>query len=214
MSKMIKTRQKKAIADTATAEDAKARTKHQARCATMPSVSAALVVEAFSAVGEQDLSVLTAELSDHNGKVQEGDLRRAESMLISQAHALQSIFVSMARRSAVNAGQYMGASDTYMRMALRAQNQCRMTLETLATIKNPPVIFAKQANIAAGHQQVNNGSAPRAHAAESQPAPNEKEAICHDSPQTLDISAASGTGQANQADQALAAGHRAKNRGR
>ena len=44
-------------------------------------------------------------------------------------------------------------------MALRAQNQCRMTLETIATIKNPSVVFAKQANIAAGHQQVNNGPA-------------------------------------------------------
>jgi hypothetical protein len=50
-----------------------------------------------------------------------------------------------------------------MRLALRAQNQCRATLETLAAIKNPPVVFAKQANIANGPQQVNNGvgTAPR-----------------------------------------------------
>jgi hypothetical protein len=33
-----------------------------------------------------------------------------------------------------------------MRMALRAQNQCRGNLETLAALKNPQVIFAKQAN--------------------------------------------------------------------
>ena len=45
----------------------------------------------------------------------------------------------------------------FMRMALRAQSQCRATLETLATIKNPPIVYAKQANFAAGHQQVNNG---------------------------------------------------------
>jgi hypothetical protein len=43
-----------------------------------------------------------------------------------------------------------------MRMALKAQNQCRMTLETLSNIKNPPVIFAKQANIS-NNQQINNG---------------------------------------------------------
>jgi hypothetical protein len=42
-----------------------------------------------------------------------------------------------------------------MRMALKAQSQCRQTLETLATIKNPPVVFARQANIAQGPQQVN-----------------------------------------------------------
>jgi hypothetical protein len=40
---------------------------------------------------------------------------------------------------------------------LKAQSQCRATPETLATIKNPPVLFAKQANIATGPQQVNNG---------------------------------------------------------
>jgi hypothetical protein len=42
--------------------------------------------------------------------------------------------------------------------ALRAQAQCRATLETLAGIKNPqPVAFVRQANIAHGPQQVNNG---------------------------------------------------------
>jgi hypothetical protein len=43
-----------------------------------------------------------------------------------------------------------------MRLALKAQSQCRVTLETLAAIKNPPLVFAKQANIAHGAQQVNN----------------------------------------------------------
>jgi hypothetical protein len=32
-----------------------------------------------------------------------------------------------------------------------------MTLETLSNIKNGPAIFAKQANISQGHQQINNG---------------------------------------------------------
>lgn len=40
------------------------------------------------------------------------------------------------------------------RMALKAQNQCRMTLETLATIENPPVVFARQANVTTGPQQI------------------------------------------------------------
>jgi hypothetical protein len=57
-------------------------------------------------------------------------------------------------------------------MALKAQNQCRMTLETLAAMKHPPVVFARQANIASGPQQVNNGvTAPRA--AELKKRPNE-----------------------------------------
>jgi hypothetical protein len=41
-------------------------------------------------------------------------------------------------------------------MALRAQNQSRATLETLSAMKNPSVVITKQANISAGHQQVNN----------------------------------------------------------
>ena len=44
-----------------------------------------------------------------------------------------------------------------MRMALRAQSQCRATLETLAAIKNPPIVYARQANVTTGPQQVNNG---------------------------------------------------------
>ena len=34
-----------------------------------------------------------------------------------------------------------------MRLALKTQSQCRATVETLAALKNPPLVFAKQANI-------------------------------------------------------------------
>jgi hypothetical protein len=34
-----------------------------------------------------------------------------------------------------------------MRLALKAQAQCTRTIETLAEIKNLPVVFAKQSNI-------------------------------------------------------------------
>ena len=47
-----------------------------------------------------------------------------------------------------------------------------MTLETLSNIKNPPVIYAKQANIANGPQQVNNGTMPPSHAGKNQNQPN------------------------------------------
>lgn len=50
--------------------------------------------------------------------------------------------------------------ESFLRLALKAQNQCRATLETLAGIKNPPVVIARQANInhGNGNQQVNNGT--------------------------------------------------------
>ena len=71
-------------------------------------------------------------------------------------------------------GQYMNATETYLRLALKAQGQCRATLETLAMIKNPqPVAFVRQANIAHGPQQVNNapaqpGESSRARESENQ----------------------------------------------
>ena len=62
--------------------------------------------------------------------------------------------------------EYLPAAETYLRLALKAQAQCRATVEALAEIKNPrPVAFVKQANIAQGPQQVNNriesGADPR-----------------------------------------------------
>jgi hypothetical protein len=72
-----------------------------------------------------------------------------------------------------NMGEYVDTADRYMRLALKAQSQCRATIETLAEIKNPkPVAFVQQANIANGPQQVNNGPQPgasRARESENQP---------------------------------------------
>lgn len=52
--------------------------------------------------------------------VHAGDLRGAESTLTAQAAALNSIFTELARRAACNMGEYMGAMEKYMRLALRA----------------------------------------------------------------------------------------------
>jgi hypothetical protein len=98
--------------------------------------------------------------------VNRGDLSQAEAMLMNQATALQSLFARLAERGM--SCDSAPAFEINMRMALRAQNQCRATLETLAAIKNPPVIFAKQANIANGHQQINNGAPSRALESERQ----------------------------------------------
>jgi hypothetical protein len=65
---------------------------------------------------------------------------------------------------------HMDQKEQYLRLALKAQSQCRATIETLAVLKNPPV-FTRQANIA-GQQVVNNGTmvgASRAREIESAP---------------------------------------------
>jgi hypothetical protein len=87
-----------------------------------------------------------------------GSLERGEAMLTAQAHTLDALFMQLVQRTALNFGQHMVAADTYMRLALKAQSQCRTTWESIAEIKNPrAVAFVKQANIANGPQQVNNG---------------------------------------------------------
>lgn len=81
-------------------------------------------------------------------------------------------------------GEYLDASERYLRLALKAQNQCRSTLETLAAIKNPPVVFAKQANInqGNGNQQVNNSTpAPATHAGKNINQQNELLEVQHGS---------------------------------
>ena len=79
----------------------------------------------------------------------------------SQAQTLDAIFTELGRRGSqnINDGRFMNAAEIYLKLAFKAQSQCRCTLEALAEIVNPrPVAFVKQANIA-NQQQVNNGTA-------------------------------------------------------
>ena len=88
-------------------------------------------------------------------EIQSGDLSKIEEMYISQAVALEAMFASLARRAKVQ--DKLLQYDTHMRLALKAQNQSRATLQALVQLKQPSnTQFIKQANIAQGHQQVNN----------------------------------------------------------
>lgn len=131
--------------------------KYRAYASLRSDVNATYVIDAFSGryQGRHDMFALTEVLSEIIDRVQSGNLRRCESMLIGQAMGLQSIFTNLSAQAAKREGTMQ--MEILLRLALKAQNQCRMTLETLVNIKNPPVVYAKQANIAAGHQQVNNG---------------------------------------------------------
>ncbi len=130
-----------------------------ARLALQPSVKGALTIKEYSKnCGDLDLMGLVGELLGQAKAANDGDLKRAEGLLMVQAHTLDAIFNELARRAALNMEEYLDATDRYLRLGLKAQSQCRATLETLAAIKNPPVVFARQANIAQGPQQVNNNA--------------------------------------------------------
>lgn len=125
-----------------------------------PTINAMAALRFAGIVGEQAPDALALEIGARIKEVIGGDMREPERMLMGQAVALQTIFANLASRAAMNVGEYMGATEIYLRLALKAQSQCRATLETLVTLKNPPVVIAKQANVTTGPQQINNGVAP------------------------------------------------------
>jgi hypothetical protein len=113
---------------------------------------------------EIDAPTMLATLRDQAAAVQRGNLSHAEAMLINQASALQALFVRLSEKAMEQS--HMPNLEGFMRMALRAQSQCRATLETLAAIKNPPIVYARQANVTTGPQQINNGTAAPSRAGE------------------------------------------------
>jgi hypothetical protein len=107
-----------------------------------------------AAFGEVDLTACLTALEESVQRVHEGDLHDAEALLTAQAVSLNAVYTQLVRRATEY--QDLKVVECLVRLGLKAQSQCRATLETLAVIKNPPTVFARQANISHGPQQVNN----------------------------------------------------------
>lgn len=142
-----------------------------------PTVQAAFtaqdVIGRVSPNEDLDLMALIDELNEQSQKVHNGSLDRLEATLTAQAHTLDLIFNKLTQKALK--AEYMKQLEGYLKLGLKAQSQCRSTLETLAAIKNPqPVAFVKQANIAQ-NQQINNGEseAIASRAGKNEIAPNE-----------------------------------------
>lgn len=131
------------------------------RSALMPSINAASVIQAYQGNilgSDADLQSMVEGLRDSMTQVNDGDLTKLENMLVAQATALQTMFTNLARRAI--AQEYLKNMDGFMSMALKAQSQSRATIATLVDLKYPrQATFIKQANVAHGPQQVNNGTA-------------------------------------------------------
>lgn len=170
-----------------------------------PFATNAMALNRFArgSTGTVDLDKLVEVMTANAERVKTGDMRDVEAILVSQATVLNGLFTDLVRRSAANySGNYFEAGERYLKMAYKAQNQCRMTLETLSTIKNPPTIIARQANIAHGPQQVNNGQTSATRAGEKENAPNELLEAPHEQP--LDTGTTSAAGESDTSMEALA----------
>ena len=173
-------------------------------------VMSAATLKQYSGAGEDlEVSDLVAEMKKAGDEAVAGDFGRVERMLANQMLTLDMLFNNLAQRS--------GRQDTFkgievlMRLALKAQAQARATAETLSVIKNP-MPYIRQANIAHGHQQVNNGTKPEqyaqahAHAGSFQTEPNKLLEAQHG--ERLDIGAQAAAGRADQALETVGAVHR------
>lgn len=78
----------------------------------------------------------------------------AQQMLAAQALSLDAIFTEFARRSLLNVGDYVNASERYMRLALKAQAGSRATLAELAKLHQPREQTVRHVHVNEGGQAV------------------------------------------------------------
>ena len=208
--------------DDPTARDATPEERVARHVATVATVQATIGMDLWltQCVGEPDFTALAHKIRDQTNAMHSGDMKEIESMLFAQALTLQATFTALSRRAAANAGEYVATTDTYLRLALKAQGQCRATLETLANIKNPrPVAFVKQANISNGPQQVNNGNvnASETVVRAREETENRQNELLTDTRAThgklVDTRAQSKAGRSNPRVATVETGHRAAKRG-
>lgn len=131
--------------------------ENYAKVSLSASYMGAIISDSFTSaiLPKAELTDVVSALTDKITIIQEGDMKPIEAMLISQAYALQTMFVTLGRMAAskTQLAQYTA----FMNMALKAQSQSRATIQALVELKFPKqATFVKQANIANGHQQVNN----------------------------------------------------------
>nr|WP_295672194.1 hypothetical protein [Sphingomonas sp.] len=88
------------------------------------------------------------------GKAEAGDLAIASRLLASQAITLDAMFTELARRAALNMGEYINAAESYGRLALKAQSNCRATLGTLAKLHQPREQTVRHVHVNEGGQAV------------------------------------------------------------
>lgn len=127
-----------------------------AEIAINPAAHSLATVQQFTrhTMGEQDVNALFEAIIAQTKAGKNGDLSQVRAMLTGQALALNSIFSELARRAGSNMGEYLQATQLYMNLALKAQAQCRATIEALDRLTNGHVQTVKHVHINEGGQAV------------------------------------------------------------
>lgn len=126
---------------------------------TKAGVTAAVFMDQQGVLPE-DLSLddLVVTLGDQiEAMLQSRGQEESQEMLAAQAHTLDMLFHTLATWASTTATKNADHFNGLMKLALRAQFQSRSTIEALSAIRSPKLAnVVQQANIASGHQQVNN----------------------------------------------------------
>lgn len=189
----------------AVVEREETRSQVLAKVATGPVLSAATLRQYSGAGDALELIDLLIEMRKAGDEAVAGDLGRVERMLTNQLLTLDLLFNDLAQRSG-RQDSFKGI-EVLMRLALKAQAQFRATAETLSIIKNP-MPYIKQANIAQGPQQVNNGQ-PSASAEKFESTQNKLLEVANGN--WMDSGAQAAASRPDQDLEAMGAVHRTEN---
>ncbi len=181
--------------------------KNRAASIVRGNYQSAQVAETFgrSVFAETPLYDVALSIKHAGDAVAAGDMSGIEHILTGQIVALNNMFADCAMRAQENLGGYLNAAETYMRVALRAQSQCTRTAEVLGNLRAGPTIFAKQANVTTGPQQVNNHASPPARAQEPKKSADELLKDATHEQQWMDTGAQAAPTRGNPAVEAVGA---------
>lgn len=178
-----------------------------AETVTSPECLSASVLTLCQGIDHSHVTELVGELKKQSAAIHVDDLSRAEGMLSAQAHTLDGLFAKLTGDALKSSN--LDKLERYMKLALKAQNQARATVQTIVELKAPKkYAFVQQANIG-GQVQVNNQREPT-RTGEKRNAPNELMEEHHG--EWMDTRASGTAGRTNPAMATLGEKHGAKER--
>ena len=118
-------------------------------------IAAVLAGQMLSGTGEAvDLMDAAAIVDQRSAQAVSGDMSFASATLVSQATTCDMMFAEFARRSARQIGENIDVAERYARLAMKAQSNCRATLEALAKLHQPREQTVRHVHVGNGGQAV------------------------------------------------------------
>ena len=139
--------------------DDKSRDEKMANLALTPGIRHAAIASGFATglVGgthELPIPARLGPISEAMAMGRAGDKALAGEMLAAQAVVLDTMFTELAHRAQGNVGRSLEGAERYARLALKAQANCRATLEALAKLHQPREQTVKHVHVNEGGQAI------------------------------------------------------------